>query len=432
MPWTEATIADINGDLRKDVIAATGVFSFIDVFVAGPLKEQYNPFYLATVDPPTALRVGDYDGDYVADLAVIERGDFTGRDSSLSIMYGRTQGAPEPPISIGSFAPVIALEPTNIVKNAAFQLDTVTDLLVQFEGETEKGVAVLFGNSQRTLLSPYSLIPPEGGAEEQPLAAVTGDLDGDGLPDLFAVSALRGWFLRGTENGDLETVDAPLLAAGGLNQVRCTRWATGRFLGADADVIVGLDQSTVGRFCSPEIIDGIRPPPSLVFARVEAGELVTHSVVLPESFGSAVALEGADLDGDGLDELVIVMQSRDEPVRVLWDTAGEVGADQATVAPPLPGACPGCNASPLSLSVGNLDEDPQPEIAVLADTGVWVLEVDPETRALVWHDTPLLAPLNQPFADGDVRVVDLDGDGVLDVAVSQGTVVVSRRSVPLR
>jgi hypothetical protein len=430
VPWTEGLITDLNGDGRVDVVATSGVFSFLDVFIAGPLTHQFNPFYVATLDPPTSLRSGDFDGDFIEDLAVIERGDLTGRGSALSILYGKTQGAPEAPVSIGSFSPVVSLEPAHIVKNPVFQNDSVRDLFVQFDGPEEKGLAVLFGTSQRTLLSPYTLISPEGGGEEIPLAAVTAELDGDGIPDLFAASADHGWFLRGTAGGDLETVDAPPLTVSGQNRIRCTKWVAGHFVSQERQSIIGLDRTTAGRFCSPEVSD--IGDPSLLFARVVEGELQATSIPLPTDLGLPVTLQGADLDGDGLDELVIAFQRQDLPLRVFWNGGSGPEGGEATIAPPFPGSCEGCKGMPLSLSIGNMDEDAELEIAVLGDTGVWVLEADPGTHALTWHEKPVLAALSEPFSDGDVRLVDLDGDGVRDVAVSQGTVIVSRRSVPLR
>jgi hypothetical protein len=426
-PWIEAFFADVNRDDHIDVAATTGVFSVVDFFITD--GGRYNPFFASTFDPASTLRHGDFDGDFVEDVAIIEEGGLSGRGSSLSILYGKSQGAPEPPISVGSFPPVVSLEPGNFVKNALFQNDAIDDLFVQFEGDGEKGLTVLFGQSQRSMLAPFTLVGADG--EVVPTAVLPAQLDGDGVPDLFASGGGRLWFLRGTGDGDLEKLsDVPLELD--VSAAACVVWTAGHLGSATTDVIIGLTNAAGSRTCTSSSA-GDPDPPEVVVVHPEGGTFVQSSGALPVALGLPVAPLLADLDGDGGDELLVAIRGGMSPLRIFWSTAEGLALDDShTRAPALPAGCATCQGTPFSLTVGNFDDDETQEVLLFADSGVWVFDVDLAAKAGTWRAEAVIPAGTFPFTDGDVRLVDLDGDGVLDVALSQAAVVLARRSVPLR
>jgi hypothetical protein len=104
-PWTEAVIADLNHNGILDVLAGSSATAGVDFFNGkGDTAGSFAPFQVHTNAPVAHFAIGDFDGDFVTDVALRESAaaaDPLG--DSVSILFGRPAGAPEASVSMGHF-----------------------------------------------------------------------------------------------------------------------------------------------------------------------------------------------------------------------------------------------------------------------------------------------------------------------------------------
>ncbi len=114
----------------------------------------------------------------------------------------------------------------------------------------------------------------------------------------------------------------------------------------------------------------------------------------------------ADLNGDGLPDLAVANANSDS-VSVLLNNTLQPGRFFPAVNYP-------CGLGPLSVAVGDLNDDGLPDLAVAVADGVDILFQNPAVRGT------FLQPASLALADGtfSVAVGDLDGDGIPDIAAA--------------
>lgn len=114
----------------------------------------------------------------------------------------------------------------------------------------------------------------------------------------------------------------------------------------------------------------------------------------------------ADVNGDGLPDLVTANTGSDT-VSVLLNNSSRPGGFFSAVDFP-------CGPGPLSVSIGDLNRDGLPDIAVAVADGVDILFQNPAARGTFFP------PSFQALGDGtfSVAVGDLDGDGIPDIAAA--------------
>jgi hypothetical protein len=445
--WTSATITDINGDERNDVVVSLDRLDGIDFFVNNDdptFGVVFNKFRIDTDGPPRLLRAGDFDGDLIGDVAFVQGEYEDAQPNEILVSFGNTSGAPSTPTSMGSFGKIDVLEPlqTSIGVNA---FDTITDLAVIFS-TTEpmtRSANVLRGDSSRRMLSPFFLFD-EVGAFERPHAVVLGSFGtpSNGSPtalDLLVItevaSNIRAWLLGGTgTRGGLSSFpdifpadgEGSLLPGGGFD-VGCALWRAGDLDGNPGDEIVAIDGWTG---CDNAGENG--DPATLFYMPVAVGAFDgTNSAALAPDIRelglelvNLRALHLRDMDLDDRLDLVAVFrgdaaQGIGSKAVILWNDDAPEGLfdlSRSTVieSPPFVfyDAAPmqiGSAAPDLVLlTEGLIAEDGQDTPMLVR----WILRAtyEPGSRS---YAAPTV--LLRQGSTGHLAIADLDGDGLDDI-----------------
>ena len=265
--WTLATVADFNGNGILDVAAITASTRQV-LFFNGAGGGRFNRFEVPLQGRPNKFAVGDFDGDLLQDIALSEQGpssDGANRNDNLTILFGEPFGAPAVPVRVGKLSQIDQIAAGNLREPT----DGISDLVVlstssDGSGELTRSVATFVGASNRQLQSPFNFT-------EQPRLVVLGQFDDDPSHNDLAV----------------------------------------------------LTSSDFGLF-EPQVGGPSMPAPAepRMFLLPSTGEAEiaaaakTESDPLPTGFVAAAAQSAAvDLDGDGIDEVVLLglVGSEDNP-----------------------------------------------------------------------------------------------------------------------
>ncbi len=330
-PWTIARVADINGNGKLGVVAASSSGVGIDVFSS--TRSRYpTATRLATEQPVALLDVGDFDGDLTPDIAFVEqpapkelatRINAPEPRHALSIAYGQLGRPPSDPVPVGGLLRPEQLSVYRLVGRANM-------LIASSRGAPSPhgAVSLLDGAPDRLPIAPYPLVSfsDDGNLQEYPaVGMIVGAFQGPGHADVLAIGSAvdekQLWFLSDLDSGQstpVRLVDGTLAA----NLVPVTdtgRRGRLRLAGCAADLDGdGRDeglwaiQSVDERCVLLDFDVDTRGAPALV----RRGELeLPAGCEDPE-------LATFDLDGDGALDIVLLSGERaaaDRELSVLWN-----------------------------------------------------------------------------------------------------------------
>jgi hypothetical protein len=250
-PWTEAVIADMNGNGKADVLAGSGNGLNLSFF------NGTDGLFLAHSSIPTVgsvehLTIGDFDGDLLNDVAFMEHAASAEDTDSLRIAFGAPAGAPAAPVTV---ARVEAAEQVAAFADAGFS-----------------SLGVAFSNQR-------------GGRVTGQLATLEG---GDRLP--LALRTL-----------------VSLESDGSIASLAALAISVGAFVGARAHDVVALanNESSFAYWLVPAISDSSSAAVKLSGALDPA----LTPIVLDAHGATRLAAAGAalDLNGDHVDESLWIM-----------------------------------------------------------------------------------------------------------------------------
>ncbi len=427
--WTEAVVADFNGNGLLDVIAGSSDALDLD-FLNNPGDGWLNPATLATEGFVSHLAVGDFDGDLLNDIA-FEQSLQKGDDSAdyLAIGFGAPFGPPE---SVGTIGHLDHIEQITAGPMRQFgSFDAIDDIMVYSEdAQADRDVVSVFtGRASRSIYAPSSLSPDN--VWRLPLALAFGRL-GDENPDIAALGVDYGMKrlqllrIEGKDDGPPEIAlpSAPL-----SDQFHSAEYS----LGAEAllnfrygAVMAGgdLDKDGTEEFVILAPYGAVTGRAAMVVAHYNhvSGSFTTdpeREVDAVLSVDSTLALH--DVDGDDHLDAVLTTGSAENPGELLifWGDA-QNGLDVGRVQRISPGGQGVRAAACLPSRIGK-----GCELLLATEGGTFRLDPGPGRSPDV-EIVPSLKDV-QVYALG---VGDFDRDGIADIALQTDQGLDIYRSVP--
>ncbi|MES2778198.1 MAG: FG-GAP-like repeat-containing protein [Bacteroidota bacterium] len=413
-------MGDINGDGKPDIAIGVNdlqVVTFKNISVAGTinLTEQINT---GTGGNSISVTIGDLDGDAKPDLCVTNA-----NASNISFL---SQASKSPAIT--SFSPLSGIVGSSVVITGTAFNTTPSQNIVFFGATkatvtaataTSLTVTVPFGSTYQlisvtnlaTSLTAFSdkvfNVTLAGGTAFNPKqdfavglnpqSLTSGDLDGDGKPDLAMVngSASPVTVIRNTSSGGVVSF-APKQDFGSGTQVKTVTIGD-----LDGDGKPDLAVSSWGS-STVDIYRNTSVPGNISFA----APVGFYAFNFPQS------VDIDDLDGDGKPDLavacgmdrVVILRNISSPGTILFDPEIEISTPNYSEA----------------VSLADIDGDGKPDLAVTNDaSGNMSLLRNTSYPGNIRFATRIdfVTGLNP----GKVVVADIDGDGKFDVSVTGRT-----------
>jgi hypothetical protein len=429
--WIGVQIADFDGNGRFD-LAGQRIGSGIE-HLSGAGNGTFTRSVVPTLGQVLVTNAGDYDGDLAKDIAFIETataGDATA--TQLAIAFGRGSGGPpEPPVTVGSIPSMVHLG--SVLLSGA---DAATDLaVIARASESQLAFAIVQGTSSRELTSPFFFTvdqeqgPPVGtvidtlvsgtfdGAEGPSFAVLTGDYQQFGPH--------RNWHVTFGEGAQITEQSGAHTQAGAYYGCDFCGAAAVDLDGDGTDELftAGLDYWSLDTTGSVVRSHGVG----------DQGFLASEDAVAIDPIYVAGTLIGpvplptrpvvVDLDGDGLRDILMVgidvdtamPDASNVPVLLVFWNEGD-GAIRAPEMVPM-------THFVLAVAPIEIDGDPLPEIALLTEDALGILQTDASRTLTEVADADEPAIANGPLSLSYLLAAgDFDGDGVGDLMTAgEGT-----------
>jgi len=406
--WTEAAIDDLNGDGRADVVAASGTGLDLSFFT-GTNSPFLNPASVATSGPVEHLAVGDFDGDSIKDVVFVERAASSSAADSLAIAFGAARSPPEEPVTVAHVRN--AEQVASYADGGHFSVTVASSQ--DDDGVTTAELTLLDGSPDRLPIAVHTLVNFSNDGSVDGAAAIgiaVGAFTHPGAHDVFAVSASDDgtyglWVIPSIDDTDSVPIRLSATLPSGVAPIVQGSDGFGRVaLALEAADLDGDGRDEVMGVVASESAAGC----ALIWGEVVAPAWEQRGALRLDGRCDRQTLRALDVDQDGSLDVVVLASNvaRDDgTLRVLFnDGAGGLSLD-ASVPVPLDSGAPRAFAW-LPPSV-----DRSPTLAVVTES---------ELALVPWSGRDFGAPVPLLTLERGTGVAagDFDGDRVVDLAVA--------------
>lgn len=462
----DAVAGDFDRDGNPDVAIANQGSSNVSVSLGNPDRSFQVPFEVATGTSPVRVVSGKFDADDRVDLVTANVGN--GLAGNLSLLRGRANGRFRTPVSVGAgtlpvdvaagdfdgdgdldlvaadvagatssvilrlghgngtFGPEVALGPIGVQSLGVGQLNASDDDL---DVVTTRGILLGNGNGTFAPLAPFA-----GGIA--PSRVEVGDVNGDGVPDVVALSKAQHFVSVLLGNGD-GTLQAPLDYLTGSSPERVVLFdidddtdvdllvsnegddhltilrgnGDGTFLGArtypsvaDLSGRSGSTSAAVADFTGDDVPDIVAANGATAVLLAGLGSTEFGDPMLLTGLGGARVVSG-DWNGNGAADLAFTAPGK---------LAIALGNDDATFGAPTSFTLPGSDSFADFIVQARVDAGSVPDLLV-ANTGAGNVSVFVGNGSGGFTEKPTVAI--GTFPNG-IATGDFDGDAELDLVVT--------------
>jgi len=399
--------ADINGDGKPDLIVANSSLSAVSVLLnataPGAGTASFMPVQaFATGIYPLSVAVVDLNGDGKADVIT------SNSDNTISLLLNTTTAGATSASFMAYQSLSLAGMTLGSITTADVDGDGRPDLVVADDGDNT--VLVLLNTTVAGVTTLSFASPQAFNVGLNPIAVTTADVNGDGKPDLLVantgdatISVLRNLTAPGSTVVNFEGQQTfsvgnnpRVIAAGDLNGDGITDIAVSNY--DDNSVSVLLNGNT-------------------------APAAVAPSFAPQQTFGTGAnpyAIASADFNGDGKPDVVVANSgnSLGNTISVLLDTSAP-GATSPSFSQQQPFTVGAAGADPIAVATADLNGDGKNDIIVVIEGGYAVAALLNTTAPGAL--TPSFGPV-QTFVSGTlptaVAVGDINNDGKPDLVVT--------------
>ncbi len=434
--FSEALIADLNGNGMPDVLAANAHQSGA-IFFNGAGGGLLNRFDVPTEGPLSHLCTGDFDGDLLGDVAAVQS---TSDGDLLSILFGNAYGAPDPPLREGLLQGVRHVAANRLPMNSIYATSSINTVSVEKGGTL--AFALFSGRGDRVLRAAYGLFQIDKtlkSAAFNPLRVVTGQFDAKAHEDIAELAQkvpsqdeFRLWLTPMTGQADIQLSD-PRFTDPLPSDVdwAASEMASGNLDGSGPDEVVLLAPLKDGPGSRGYVAQAAdtgdghytfelgKPAPLLWrFEHTEGA-----SVVPGDSGGGRIVV--ADVDADHHVNVVALAPSdgKKKGALVVFRGDGKAALGTAETVPDTP------DGPATAFATLQTDRDSALELALLAGSRVYIADIGSDGRYHVAKSAAIDLAAAHIAGAGLIAAGDFDGDGVDDIAVGNATSVAVFRAV---
>ncbi|HET8947785.1 MAG TPA: VCBS repeat-containing protein [Candidatus Polarisedimenticolia bacterium] len=332
---SSSTAADLNGDLKPDLVVAARGADSVKVYIANGSGGFNAPISLSTGFGPRAIRVDDINKDGFPDLLVAQS--YVSGTGELAVVTGNGSGTTWSAPTVVSTGPV----PT-VLTSADFNKDGNLDVVTGNLTGNSLSILETIGNGAFIIAGKVAL-----GTGSFPTSVVVADFNKDGKPDIATTDEANDRVITARGNGG-GTFLAPV------------NISTGNLSAPEALVALDTNNDTW-----PDLAVVTGTNTLSVLQNNGSGTLTASNGLSTTPCSSPVAISAGDINADGKTDIAFVCE-------ISYHVCTKRGTGSGGASAFGPTVCTLVDADPQGVAIGQYNFDTLADIAFTSQTNNWV------------------------------------------------------------